>query len=307
MTAAKVSASLFAGFALAAFASAAQSTAAPNASEIVRRSVAVNTADWKALPDYSFCARYRKSKVDAAGHAKVEEAKKYQTAMIGGSPYERLLEISNQPLSPEQRQQEQAKFDREVARRENESPTQRQARVAKYQNERAEEHMLMQQMVEAFTFTMAGEQQVDGVECYVLDARPNPAYRPPVQKARVLLGMQGRLWIDKEHYHWVKVQADVISPVEFGGFVAKVKPGTRFELQQQPVGDVWLPKHFSESVNVSVLGVYGMRSREDDEYSDYRSMLLSAKSSKPAVRGAPNGANGIARTTAAGGTELAAR
>jgi hypothetical protein len=141
--------------------------------------------------------------------------------------------------------------------------------------------MLMQQMVEAFSFTMAGEQQVDGVDCYVLDAKPNPAYQPPVQKARVLLGMRGRLWIDKEQYHWVKVQAEVINPVEFGIFVAKVKPGTKFELEQAPVGDVWLPKHFSESVNASVFGVYGLHSSEDEEYSEYT--LLTAKTSKPAT------------------------
>jgi hypothetical protein len=252
----------------------------PDVSQIVKRSVATNAADWSALPEYSYYARYKKSKVDSSGQAATEQTRTYETLMIEGSPYERVIAIDNQPLSRWQQEQEQTKLDRETARRKSESPAQRQARIAKYESARAEEHVLMQQMVEAFTFTMAGEQRIDGIDCYVLNATPNRAYQPPMQKARVLLGMRGRLWIDKDNYHWVKVQAEVIDPVQFGVFVAKVKPGTKFELQQAPVGDVWLPKHFTETVNASVLGIYGLHTREDEEYSDYRSLRVNDKASK---------------------------
>jgi hypothetical protein len=303
VTAGKLSVTVVvAGLGLAMVAACSPVVAEPHASEIIKRSVAVNTADWKALPDYSFCARYRKSKVDAAGHSSIEQAKTYETLMIEGSPYERVIAINNHALSPDQQQQEQAKLNREIARRQSESPAQREARIAKYQNGRAEEHMLMQQMVQAFQFRLAGEQEVEGVDCYVLDAKPNPEYRPPVQKARVLLGMQGRLWIDKKNYHWVKVQAEVVNPVEFGLFLAKVKPGTKFELQQAPVGDVWLPKHFSESVNASVLGLYGLRCREDEEYSDYKSSSLNLNVQSAASATAPT-----MNPAHSGGSEIAAR
>jgi len=131
-------------------------------------------------------------------------------------------------------------------------------------------------MVSAFEFRYAGEQQVQGADCYVLDAVPNPDYRPPVERARVLTGMKGRLWIDKAHFHWAKVEAEVTKPVEFALFIAKVKPGTRFELDQAPVGDVWLPKSFTESVNATVLGFYGMHSAEEEHYSDYQLNTLTA-------------------------------
>lgn len=217
--------------------------------------------------------------------------------MIEGSPYSRLIAIDNRPLSRDQQQQEQVKFGGEMTRRQHESASEHQARVAKYQSGRAEAHMLMQQMVGAFTFSLAGEQQLDGVGCYVLNAAPNPAYQPPVERARVLLGMKGRLWIDKERSHWVKVQAEVINPVQFGLFVAKVKPGTRFELEQAASGDVWLPKHFSESVNATIFGFYGMRSKEEDLYSDYQANRVSAKAASDAANAPGRHAN----------TELAVR
>jgi hypothetical protein len=67
------------------------------------------------------------------------------------------------------------------------------------------------------------------------------------------------------------VTAKVIKPVEFGYFIAKVRPGTQFELNQDPIeGNVWLPVHFSQAVNARVLGFYGIRTREEEHYSDYR-------------------------------------
>lgn len=244
-----------------------------SATEIVRRSVAVNGSDWKAQPNFSHREEDVKSKEDSSGKVLSRQDKTYQVTMIDGSPYNRLVEINHEPLSPVQAKQEQAKMAREIATRGRESASQRHGRIAKYQQDRAEEKLLMQQMATAFDFSLQGEQVVNGVDCYILDASPDPSYQPPVQRARVLLGMKGRLYIDKTSYHWVRVEAQVISPVEFGLFLAKVKPGTRFELDQSPAGGtngVWLPAHFVQSVNATVLGVYDMRNKEEEFYSDYQ-------------------------------------
>lgn len=254
----------------------AHDVSTPSVSTIIQKSVVTNTADWKAQPQYSHREHEIKTKIDANGQAKIEQTKTYEVMMIEGSPYYRVIAINNQHLSSTQEEQEQAKLNREILRRQKESKQDRQARVSKYESERAEEHFLLQQMVEAFRFKLAGEQEINGVECYILDASPNPEYQPPSEKARVLTGMRGRLWIDKAHYHWVRVQAQVTTPVPFGLFIAKVKPGTKFELEQAPVGDVWLPKRFVQNVNASVLGFYGMRSSEQDDYSDYHQNMLNA-------------------------------
>jgi hypothetical protein len=248
-----------------------------NAADIIKKSVAVNTADWKAQPQYSHREDDTKSKIDSSGNARVERSRSYEVVMIEGSPYERLIAINHEPLSQAQQQQEQAKMQREIARRQSESPSDRGARLSKYRSERSEEHLLMQQMVAAFNFTLNGEERVGGTDCYVFNATPNPNYRPPNQRARVLTGMKGRLWIDKAHYHWVKVEAEVTSPVEFGLFLARVKPGTQFELDQAPVGDIWLPKRFTVTVNASVLGIHSMHTREEEVYSDYQQTQLKAQ------------------------------
>jgi hypothetical protein len=253
-------------------------------SDIIRRSVATNSADWKAQPQYAYDEFDRKTKVDGSGVVHGQPSRTYEVLMIEGSPYNRLIAVDNQPLRGNQAAQENAKLQREILRRQNESESERRARIAKYENGRAEEHMLMQQMTEAFNFRLVGEETVEGTECYVLDATPRPGYNPPVERARVLTGMRGRLWIDKTGYHWAKVQAEVISPVAFGLFLAQVKPGTKFELRQAPVGTVWLPKSFSQSVNASILGLCGYRTNEEERYADYRLNQLSASASSGAQK-----------------------
>jgi hypothetical protein len=216
--------------------------------------------------------RIVKNKIDANENIQSSGSKTFEVLMIDGSPYNRLIAINNEPLSHAQREVEQAKLDREIAARRSESASERRARISKYTQERSDEHLLMQQMVAAFNFEQIGDEQIGGIECYRFKAVPKPDYNPPVQKARVLKGMHGQMWIDKQHYHWVKVQAEVTEPVSFGFFIAKVNPGTRFELQQAQFGRYWLPKYFIQTVRASVLGFYGFRSQEETFYSDYREL-----------------------------------
>jgi hypothetical protein len=241
-----------------------------SAAEIIKRSVSTNTADWKAQLSYSHRESEIKSSIESSGRATIHSHKTYEVMMIDGSPYERLIAINNEPLSKKQEQQEEKKLRAEIQKRHSESPSEREKRLSEFRNERSEEHLLMQQMAKAFLFRLVGEQKLGNVDCYVLDATPNPDYNPPVQKARVLTGMKGKMWIEKKQFHWAKVEAEVIHPVEFALFLAKVKPGTSFEFEQSPVGNVWLPCDFSQSVNASVLGVYSMRNREQEKYFDYR-------------------------------------
>lgn len=239
-------------------------------SAIIQRSVVANSRDWSSQTDFSHVERIVKNKMDIDDRIQSSASKTYEILMIDGSPYNQLIAINNEPLSHVQQQTERAKLDREMAARRSESASDRRTRIDKFKQERSDEHLLMQQMVAAFNFERIGDERVEGVECYRLKATPKPDYIPPVQKARVLKGMQGQMWIDKQQYHWVKVQAEVTQPVSFGFFIAKVNPGTRFELQQAPFGQYWLPKYFIQTVRASVLGLYGFRSQEETFYSDYR-------------------------------------
>ena len=255
---------LHTGFALfAACISWAASGTADKAQEIVERSLANMNADWAAAPQYDYTER------DIVTHHETRSVRTYQVMMIDGSTYNKLIAIDGQPLSREKAAEEDRKLAEERNRRNRESPAARRKRVAEYQKERRQDHELMQQMVQAFDFKLAGEDTVDGRHCFVLDATPKPGYDPPNRETRVLTGMRGTMWIDTQAYQWVKVHAEVFRPVTFGLFIADVRPGTQFTLQQAPMqGNLWLPSHFSMALNARVL-LSSRHSTDDETYSNY--------------------------------------
>ena len=94
---------------------------------------------------------------------------------------------------------------------------------------------MMAQLTSAFSFRLLGEKRLSGRSVYTLRASRRSGYQPPNMDSRVLLGMEGDLFIDKSSFQWVRVFAKVISPVSMGGFMASVQPGTYFELEKMPV------------------------------------------------------------------------
>ena len=237
-----------------------------NVDQIVQHSAQVIAEDWKQAPEYTYVEREVQSKKNSASTVKT-----YDVLMIDGSPYKRLIAVDDKPLSPAEEAQETAKLQNETQRRQQESDWQRERRQAKYQRERHQDNDMLKSMVDAFNFQLIGEEVVDGHTCWVLDAVPKSDYVPVNRETKVLAGMKGRLWIDKSSGQWARVKAEVIQPVALFGFLAKVRPGTRIVLEQQPVAqNVWLPKHFTTWVNASALGFISENSVSDETYSNYK-------------------------------------
>ncbi|MGI8741711.1 MAG: hypothetical protein ACR2NN_03905 [Bryobacteraceae bacterium] len=243
---------------------------------IIRRSAAAMDKDWNAAPGFLYIERDVQSKRNGP-----QSIKTYQVLLIAGSNYNRLIAINDQPLAADQIQQEQEKLQREIAKRQHESSSERARRVAKYQKERRQDHAMIAEMAKAFTFRLTGSDRLDGHDCWVFDATPDPAYQPRTRDTKVLPGMKGKLWVEKEHYQWAKVEGEVIRPVSFYGVFAKVSPGTKFVLEQAPVtSEIWLPTHFSMKVNASALGFISENSTDDETYRDYKPISATAMSQR---------------------------
>ncbi len=241
-----------------------------NVSEIVQRSVEANEADFKVAPDFNYKERDRMAK----------GSKTYQVTMIDGSPYQRLIAVDGEPLSPSQAAAEEKKQQQAAEQRRSQSSEERQNRIQKYEKERRRDHAMMAQLTKAFDFTLVGHRKVRGFNVYVLKATPKPGYQPPNMETQVLPGMQGELWIDQQTYQWVKVTAHVVRPVSIEGFLAQVQPGTQFELEKSPVeSGGWQPTHFAMKSNAKVFYMFSHASQEDDTFFDYQPVGSSGSGS----------------------------
>lgn len=241
---------------------------------IIQRSVEANNRDWAAVPEFDNYERDRDKNGD----------KTYAVTMLFGSPYNRLVAANGRPLSPAQQKEEEKKYQNAVAHREHESPEQRKERIAKYEAERKRDQTLLTEMTKAFDFRLLGTRSLNGRQVYVLKAIPHKGYQPPNRDSSVLTGMEGTLWIDHDTFQWVKVEAHVTHPVNIVGFLAKVEPGTKFELEKAPVSDgIWLAKHFAMTSNARVAFVFHRRSQEDDTYFNYHKKTEAASGERSAA------------------------
>lgn len=231
-----------------------------NVDTIVQRSVEANKRDWEAVPEFDCLERDRTA----------DGTKTYEDIMISGSPYQRLVAVNGKPLSPEQKEEEKRKLENARSERKGESPQKRAERIAKYEDERKRDHSMMDEMVKAFDFKLLGESKLNGHAVYYLEASPRKGYQPPNMETQALTGMQGKLWIDKKTFQWVKVHAEVTHPVAIKGFLAEVEPGTYFRLEKIPVAPgIWMAKHFSMQSRAKVLKLIPKNGQEDDTYFNY--------------------------------------
>jgi len=247
---------------------------APDIGKIVQESARVTDADRIADPYYD----YYETDSEPDGSRRT-----YAIHMLFGSPYQEMTAINGKSLPKDRQDEEKRKLKREVSRRKRESPRERARRVAEFQKEQNRDRRFMEEFVRAFDFQLLGDQSLDNRQVYLVQATPRVGYSPTDNASKVLTGMRGRLWIDKETFQWLKVEADVIHAVSIEGFLAKVEPGTHFELEKMPVeDDIWLPKHFSMTSNAEVLSFIHRRRHEDETYFDYHKSSQETASAKAA-------------------------
>jgi outer membrane lipoprotein-sorting protein len=106
----------------------------------------------------------------------------------------------------------------------------------------------------AFTFELVREEPMKGHPAYVLSATPKKRTGPMSRAAKVLAGMNGTIWIDKENFHLIRAECTVVTPVPIYGLLAQVFPGTRVEIELAPVTDsIWLISRLSMDLTLSKL------------------------------------------------------
>jgi hypothetical protein len=232
-----------------------------DATEIIRRSVEANQRGWKQLPEYDYFVREHEGR----------KTKTYLSQMLLGSRYYGLVAVDDKPLSAEEAGAERERFEKELKKREHETPQERKQRVAKYQKEMDRDRFFMEQLADAFDFILSGKDAIAGHEVYVLTARPRRGYHPPNTQAKALTGMRGTLWIDSNDFHWVKVRAEVFRSVSIEGFLARIEPGTRFEFDQRPIKEgLWLPSRFLTVTRAKVLFFFSRNDRQEETYFGYK-------------------------------------
>lgn len=191
--------------------------------------------------------------------------------MIDGSDYRVPLAVNDEPLSPDRQKAELIKLKNEVRRRKSETPAARLARINAWKKQRDENGELLLDFPTALTFQLLGEEKKNNHSAYVLSATPIQGIVPTTRAAKVLTGIQGKAWVEKDTLHPILVECTVVTPVPVYGALASVLPGTQIEIEMTQVTDsVWLIDEVSTKLNVSKLHMFKSMTLTRSTYTQYR-------------------------------------
>jgi len=258
---------------------------AQDARSIVARAVAADDHSDKLARDYVFDLHDEVRELGKAGGVKKVESETDEVMYIGGKRYFRLLQKNGKPLPEAQERKEQQKLDRAVAEASGMSEAERNKRVADAERERAKNREQFKDIPDAFDFTIAGEDVINGRPAYRISAKPRRDYHGEL--GGVLRNVEGMLWIDKQDFNWVKVEADVLKPFSLGWILARVGAGTHLTYEMMRVNnELWVPKEMSLKASARLALLKKVNVEQDVTFSGYKkfetdSHIVSSSSGDP--------------------------
>lgn len=255
--------------------------------EIVRRSVQADHRSWELARTYTCRQHEVEKKLDKHGEPKSTEIKTYDVNFYYGREYSRLIEKNDRPLSEAEQKKEDEKLEKFLSKLRHQSEEDRAKHEAREKKDRDEERAFLRDMVNAYDFTLVGEETVNGADTWVIEATPRKDFHPTQPHADVLSKIKGKIWIEKKDYNWVKAEAESIDTITWGVFLVRIHKGSRFSFQQVHLNDeVWLLQRFYINGGARLGLVKNEAIEQEDTFSDYKKYATSSRI-LPGVKEAP--------------------
>src|ERR1700747_822279 len=197
----------------------------PDARHIIGQSVVATERSLEARDRYTFVERDYDRRLDSQGQLKSEKIDVTRMILVNGARFEQLVERNGQLPSAE----EQKKLDQDFEKLKHETPEGARARLGKEQENRS----VLRDLLEGFDFRLLGEEVLGGRPTYVLQVTPHPGYHARGKYGKVFSKVEGKLWVDKSDFGWIKVEGQVTQSFSMGLFVARVQRGSRLFLRRK--------------------------------------------------------------------------
>ena len=248
--------------------------AAQDAVDIVKKSLDRDASNYERSKNYTYLARQEERQFDSSGKVKSAESQTYDISILAGRRYERLVAKNDKALPEKEQKQEQEKMDRELAKRQKETP----AEKARVERERTGNRRYLQEVATVYDLRVLGTEMVSGKPAWVIGAEPKPGYIPKLDRAKILTKIRAKIWIDQAEYQWVKVDAEAIEALSFGLGLFRIAPGGKLHFEQMRINDeVWLPSLLSASADARLGYLKKLRGDINVSYRDYRKFQTDSR------------------------------
>jgi hypothetical protein len=183
------------------------------------------------------------------------------------------IAYNGKPLTPEQRQAEEARLSGLAS-----NPEQLRRKQKSEKEDTEHTIKIMKALPEAFLYeadgTVPGNQEIGkpGAQLVRLKFRPNPKYVPPSHVEQVLAGLQGYVLIDADQHRIAKIDGTLVRDVGFGwGILGRLDRGGHFLVEQaEVIKGEWEVTRMSLSFTGKELLFKNINLKSDEVFSDFR-------------------------------------
>lgn len=252
-------------------------TWAQSGQEILEKALERDERNYEVLNTYTYREKSIVTTYEKDGREKKSTTTVKDVFHVDGTQVELLLEKDGKPLTGKDKEKEQQRFDKEVAKIKKESPSERAKRRRETDKDKKEEAESRREILDAFNAVLEGEETVNGRVCWRLRGDPRPGFKGKGRRADQLEKLLGKAWVDKSTYEWVKLDLNSTDTLSFGWFIFRLQKGAKIGIEQTLVNnEVWLPKSVDVRADARLLGKM-LRLGINVDYSDYRKFSTDSK------------------------------
>lgn len=223
----------------------------------------VRAASWNELhssnKEHPFRFRIRKQDENGVTTKDIVETREGDVA--------RLVAVNDEPLTPERARAERSRLDNLLAH-----PELQARRHRREQEDSNRSNEMVRLLPDAFIYTYRDIVQTPNGPAWRLTFVPNDKFIPPDREAQVYHGMAGELWIDCREKRMARLDAHLISDVNFGwGVIGRLYKGGTIQVIQQDVGENhWETVHLKLNLTGKILMFHSVSYQTTEDSTNFK-------------------------------------
>jgi hypothetical protein len=228
---------------------------------------------------YIFEMNLQVYKLEKDGKQTIFRDRAFEIVPLESGDYHKLIRKDGKPLPEKELQKEQEKLAINATRQANLSTSQKAKLEKERQARLKKEDQAWNDVMKAFDITLDGQDHLEGRPVTILSFTPRSGYVPSGEETRLLKQIKGKAWIDDEDFQIVRLDAEMVEDLKFGGgFLAKIKKGGTLSFFQRKINqEVWFPFRSESYLNARILLVKGFNLKVVNEFANYRKYETSVK------------------------------
>lgn len=179
----------------------------------------------------------------------------------------RLVEVDDKQLTPEREKAERARLDNLLAH-----PELQARRQKREQADSNRSNEMVRLLPDAFLYTYRDIVRTPSGPAWRLTFVPNEKFIPPDREAQVYHGMAGELWVDCAQKRIARLDAHLISDVNFGwGVIGRLYKGGTIQVIQKDVGENhWETTHLQLNLTGKILMFKSVAFQTTEDSSNFK-------------------------------------